>query len=141
MDSDAPMDLRYEVNPGPASLKAEVILMLLEQAGIADSRWSADRMDRALQNSSVVVCAWDAHQFVGFARVITDFAWFAYLSQLAVRPAYQNRGIGKQLVACVRREIGDEVGLLVHSAESAARFYRSAGFEPYANFYRIPRRK
>jgi ribosomal protein S18 acetylase RimI-like enzyme len=68
-------------------------------------------MTRALRNSSVIVCAWHADQLVGFARVITDYAWFAYLSQIAVKPEFQKRGIGKELIARAQKEVGEEAGL------------------------------
>ncbi|HEV3137590.1 MAG TPA: GNAT family N-acetyltransferase, partial [Pirellulales bacterium] len=80
-------------------------------------------------------------QLIGFARVISDFARSAYLSQLAVMPQFQNQGIGKHLVGQVLQELGDEVSLLVHSADSARGFYEAVGFEPYSNVYRVNRRK
>lgn len=38
---------------------------------------------------------------VGFARVITDYAVFAYLADVFVLGAYRGRGLGKWLVACI----------------------------------------
>ncbi|KLD77871.1 GNAT family N-acetyltransferase [Xanthomonas hyacinthi] len=38
---------------------------------------------------------------VAFARVISDFATFAYLADVFVLDAYRGRGYGKQLVAAV----------------------------------------
>ena len=35
----------------------------------------------------------------GFARAITDYATFAYLSDLFVVPTYRDKGLGKMLVA------------------------------------------
>jgi ribosomal protein S18 acetylase RimI-like enzyme len=135
------VNIRYEINPSRSSLPAESVLKLLKEAGICSPLWTAERLDRALQNSQLVVCAWNDGELVGYARVITDFAWFAYLSQLAVKPASQNNGIGKELVARAREQIGDEAGLLVHSTDAAANFYLAAGFEPYANFFRLPRKR
>lgn len=38
---------------------------------------------------------------VGFARVITDYATHAYLSDVFILPAYQGRGLGKWLMQCI----------------------------------------
>lgn len=39
---------------------------------------------------------------VGFGRVISDYATFAYLADVFIDPAYRRRGLGKWLVECVR---------------------------------------
>ncbi len=38
---------------------------------------------------------------VGFARVITDYAVFAYVADVFVLEAYRGRGLAKWLVACI----------------------------------------
>src|SRR5947209_2685373 len=38
---------------------------------------------------------------IGFARVITDRATFAYLADVFVVPAYRRRGLSKWLVECI----------------------------------------
>jgi GNAT superfamily N-acetyltransferase len=39
---------------------------------------------------------------IGFARVVTDQATFAYLADVFVLPEYRGQGLGKWLIACVR---------------------------------------
>jgi GNAT superfamily N-acetyltransferase len=39
---------------------------------------------------------------VGFGRVISDYATFAYLADVFIDPAYRQHGLGKWLVECVR---------------------------------------
>jgi ribosomal protein S18 acetylase RimI-like enzyme len=134
------MPIRFEVNPRPRP-DSKSVLAVLEQAGTSFPNWSAERMHRAMEASSVVICAWDDEQLVGFARAISDFAWCAYLSQLAVLPKFQHQGIGRQLVAKLLEQLGDEVSLLVHSAEPATGFYETLGFQHYMNVYRFARKK
>jgi GNAT superfamily N-acetyltransferase len=43
----------------------------------------------------------DPTHFVGFARVITDAATFAYLSDVFVLPPYRGRGLGTWMLSCV----------------------------------------
>lgn len=134
------MIIKYETKI-TSELSAEAVLRLFDLAGIFKPNWTIERMERALKGSSVVATAWKESQLIGFASAITDFAWIAYLSQLAVNPQYQGNGIGKHLVELVRSELGDEVTLIVHSADAAQGFYRSAGFESYSNVFRYPRKR
>lgn len=134
------VSIRYEVNP-QSRLNADQVLSLFEKAGISKPNWTAERMTRALNGCSIVVCAWDRDRLVGFGNAITDFAWVGHISQLAVDPHYQNQGIGKALVGLIKDCAGDEVTLLVHAREEAKRFYEAAGFEVYSNVYRSARRR
>jgi len=43
----------------------------------------------------------DGHQ-AGFARVITDYASFAYLADVFVLPAYRGRGLSKLMMSAIR---------------------------------------
>src|SRR4051812_11252601 len=74
------VDIRIEVNAKYPT--ATQILELFEVSGILPPQWTPERMDRALQGSAVVVCAWSGDELVGFARAISDLAWVAYLTQL-----------------------------------------------------------
>lgn len=46
--------------------------------------------------------AFDGAIQVGFARVITDYATFAYLADVYVLPSHRGRGIAKQIMRAVR---------------------------------------
>lgn len=39
---------------------------------------------------------------IGFARVITDYVTFAYLTDVYVLPEWQGSGLGKWLIECVQ---------------------------------------
>lgn len=58
----------------------------------------------------VVACAienslpfgvYEGRQQVGFARVLTDYAVFAYLMDVFIIESHRGRGLGKWLVACI----------------------------------------
>ena len=85
---------------------------------------------KALENS---LCFGVFHQSrqVGFGRVVTDRATFAYLADVFVIEGYRGRGLGKWLVACVR-EHPELQGLrrwLLATAD-AHELYRQHGFAP-----------
>ncbi|WP_347564344.1 GNAT family N-acetyltransferase [Bacillus sp. MM2020_4] len=53
------------------------------------------RLQAMIDNSNVLIIAWDNEQLVGVARAMTDYCYNCYLSDLAVNKNYQNKGIGK----------------------------------------------
>jgi GNAT superfamily N-acetyltransferase len=59
-----------------------------------------DVVARAIEHS-LCFGAFDRHAQVGFARVITDRATFAYLSDVFVLPPHRGRGVGKALMGAI----------------------------------------
>ena len=51
-------------------------------------------MEAMIRNANLIVTAWDKDKLVGLSRSLTDFAYVAYLADLAVHLEYQNLGIG-----------------------------------------------
>ena len=85
-------------------------------------------LGRAIANSEFVVSAWDADQLVGLGNAISDGHLVVYYPHLLVAPAYQGRGIGRQLVAMLRqRYAGFHQQVLVAEGEAIA-FYEKCGF-------------
>ena len=68
------------------------------------SYWAAgmpiEVLERAIENSLCFGVFDSAHQ-VGFARVITDLATYAYLSDVFVVEDYRGRGLSKWLMECI----------------------------------------
>jgi GNAT superfamily N-acetyltransferase len=54
-------------------------------------------VDRSIDNS-LCFGVYDGDEQVGFARVVTDAATFAYLGDVFVLPPHRGRGLGKQLM-------------------------------------------
>jgi len=71
---------------------------------IKASYWGEGRSDelhrRAFDNSFCVAAFMDGEQ-VGFARVVTDYACFAYLCDVIVWPDRRGAGIGKKMIAAL----------------------------------------
>ncbi len=93
-----------------------------------------ERLAQLVRGSLYVVSAWDGTRLVGFARAISDGAFNAYISTVAVLPAYQKRGIGRELI---RRLLDgrDGVQFVLHANQRAYPFYLhlDVGFEPFDN--------
>jgi ribosomal protein S18 acetylase RimI-like enzyme len=100
-----------------------------------------DRLAQLVHGSIYVTSAWDGDRLVGFARAISDGAFNAYISTVAVLPEYQRRGIGRELI---QRLITDRDGIqfVLHANERAYPFYLhlDLDFEPFENVLVRPRK-
>lgn len=99
-----------------------------------DSYWAKniprETVQRAI-NGSICFGVYDGNRQIGFARVITDQATFAYLADVFVDPAYRGRGISKRLM----RYIMDYDALkglrsMVLATLDAHGLYTQFGFKP-----------
>lgn len=87
-----------------------------------------ETMARMLDHANLVITAWDGIGLVGIARSLTDFAYVAYLSDLAVRLSHQRHGIGRALVRETRAAMGPRSKIVLLAAPAAADYYPKLGF-------------
>jgi len=119
----------FTVTDDPARLDRDVIWRFL-----STSYWAknipAATVDRSLHNSLCFALLDGARQ-IGFARVVSDRATFAYLGDVFVLPEYRGRGLAKWLVACVLGH-PDLQGLRrwLLATRDAHALYRQLGFTP-----------
>lgn len=94
-----PPALNYEITTDPTRLDAGAI-----HAFLAQSYWSHGIpravVERAIAGSLCFGVLADGAQ-VGFARVVTDRATFAYLADVYVLEAHRGRGLAKRLMEAV----------------------------------------
>src|SRR5262245_5045838 len=98
---------------------------ILVRSTLAERRPVEDlaRLQRMLDAYTFVITAWDGERLIGISTVWTDYAFTAYLADLAVDLQYQKSGIGKQLVDLSREKAGPQTTLLLLSAPKAAAYY------------------
>lgn len=84
------------------------------------------RMDRMRDEANLVITAWDGDVLVGISRSVTDWVFCTYLSDLAVRRAYQGRGIGRELVRRTRLAT-PEATIILLAAPRAVDYYPKIG--------------
>lgn len=69
---------------------------------ISNSYWASGipkhTLEKALSNSLCFMLLNEDEQLVGFARMVTDKATFAYLADVFVDPLQQGQGLGKILI-------------------------------------------
>ena len=95
------------------------------------------RFNIGFLNSSHVVTAWDGDTLVGCVRVLSDGHFRSVILDLAVLPAYQRQGIGRELVGRCRERFPSTEWLV--QTDKARGFYESIGFTVSEDvFLRIP---
>lgn len=77
------------------NLSCAVYCSLRESVGWTN--FSKEQMEKALSSSVYTVVVFEDQQPVGMGRLIGDGIYYAIVD-VAVLPAYQNRGIGKNIV-------------------------------------------
>ena len=82
-----------------------------------------------IRNADLIITAWDGERLIGISRTLTDFAYVAYLADLAVHKDYQKRGIGKELVARTQESLKESCFITLLAAPLADSYYGKIGFE------------
>jgi GNAT superfamily N-acetyltransferase len=119
----------YEISDDPTRLDLDVAHAYL--AG--ESYWALGRprevFERAVANSLCLGVYDGDGAMVGFARVVTDRATFAWLCDLFVLDAHRGQGLGKRLVEAVR-DHQDLAGVrrVALATEDAHGLYRQYGY-------------
>jgi ribosomal protein S18 acetylase RimI-like enzyme len=111
-------------------LDLDAVVELYRASTLAARRPVHDReaMAQMIAHANLVITAWDDALLVGIARSLTDFAYVAYLSDLAVRETYQHRGIGRALVRETRSALAPRARIVLLAAPAAQAYYPKLGF-------------
>ncbi|RQO56039.1 GNAT family N-acetyltransferase [Paucibacter sp. KBW04] len=126
------MDKNVQISSDKALLDQALIHRFLSE----EAAWSRgipfERVARAIAGS-LCFGAYLGDQQVGFARVISDGATFAYLADVFVLPAQRGRGISKALMAAVMAH-PELQGLrrFMLATSTAPQLYAQYGFTPCA---------
>ncbi|HET7680409.1 MAG TPA: GNAT family N-acetyltransferase [Xanthobacteraceae bacterium] len=120
-------------------LAAADVAAVFDASGICRPTNDLERIERMFANANLIFSAWHEGKLVGVCRALTDFSYCCYLSDLAVDKAFQNHGIGRELIDRVRSAIGEEVVLVLLSAPEAMAYYPKVGFEKIENGFIIKR--
>jgi GNAT superfamily N-acetyltransferase len=122
----------YEISSDRSRLDIDLIYDILRATD-----WAKDIpravVERSIQNSLCFGAFCHGRQ-VGFGRVITDFATFAYIADIFVVPEHRGRGVAKLLVRAML-EHPDLQGLrrILLATQDAHGLYAQFGFQPLAH--------
>jgi N-acetylglutamate synthase-like GNAT family acetyltransferase len=123
---------RFLISTDRSKLDVDVIHGFLTR-----SYWAAgilrETVARSIENS-LCFGVYDNSSQIGFARVISDFATYAYVADVFILEPYRERGLGKELMASIMAH-PDLQGLRRWSlgTRDAQGLYAQFGFEPVVN--------
>jgi len=126
------MPVQYEVSTDRARFDVDLI------HGFLRSTYWATNLPREVLEKSIrqALCfgVFTERKQIAFARVITDYATFAYLSDLFVVPEHRGRGVSKLLMQTILAH-PELQGLrrFLLATKDAHKLYAQFGFKPLAN--------
>jgi GNAT superfamily N-acetyltransferase len=131
----------YEISTDPARLDVALIHRWLSQESYWAKGVPRDVVERSLAHSLNFGVHHATEGQVGFARVITDRATFAYLADVFVLEAHRGKGLSKQLMAAIlaHAELQDLRRWLLATWDAHG-LYAQFGFTPLARPDRIMER-
>lgn len=99
-------------------------------ASVGWSRRDPVLIAKALNFSLAVVSVWDKEMLIGFARATGDQVFNATIWDVAVRPSYQKRGVGRLLMVELLKDL-DTYGIpliTLYADPGTDGFYKRFGF-------------
>jgi len=120
------LNVTYQLEPG---LTPEDFIDILVRSTLAERRpiHDLDAIRAMLKNADVIVTARVDGLLIGVSRAITDFAYCAYLSDLAVDEAHQRQGVGRELIRRTHEAAGRHTTLILLAAPKAQSYYPYIG--------------
>ncbi|MBZ5504839.1 MAG: GNAT family N-acetyltransferase [Acidobacteriia bacterium] len=89
----------FEISTDPVRIDVDLVHEFL-----TNSYWAqgipVETVRRSIENS-ICFGIYHGRQQVGFARIITDQATFAYLADVFVLPSHRGRGLSRWLMECI----------------------------------------
>jgi len=121
------MSIDYKINK---KITTNQFIDLLNKSTLGERRPvdDLDCMEGMINNSNLLISAWDGNKLIGAARSMTDFHYACYLSDLAVDKRYQQSGIGKKLQSLTQEQLGPRCKLILIAAPAANSYYEHIGF-------------
>ena len=102
---------------------------------LTNSYWSPgvsrEVVERAARGSSLVIGAYDSGGQVGYTRIVSDRATFAWVCDVFVHEAHRGKGLARAMVRFAQ-EHPEHQGFRrwILATKDAQPVYRSVGFEP-----------
>jgi len=119
------MDITYKNTKDFTAGELEELFLSVE--------WSSghypERLVVAMKNSDAVYSAWDGDKLVGLANALSDGSMTAYIHYMLVRPEYQSKGVGRELLRRMAEKYKDTLRIVLVAYEKEAAFYERCGFK------------
>ena len=86
-----------------------------------------EKLATAMEHSGSVFSAWEGERLVGLVNALDDGVMNAYVHYLLVDPAYQGKGIGRELLWFVTRKYSGFLRVTLVAYDAAVGFYEKCG--------------
>ena len=125
--------MALEISSDPERLDVDTIHRWLS----GDAYWALGRTREVVARSiahSINFGAYDGGELVGYARLVTDRATYAWLCDVYVEGSHRGRGVGSALLSAVDQQLASYgVGRAVLATNDAHAVYARFGFAPLTN--------
>ncbi len=133
MNDDAFLKKGFLVSTDNSMLDINLIHYFLGQLSYWGKNISLQTVKTSIKNS-LCFGVYQQQKQVGFARVITDFATFAYLCDVFILPDYRKKGLSKWLIQNIRNHPNlQKLRRLVLATADAHGLYEQFGFSRMKN--------
>lgn len=121
---------KYEISTDKNKLDLRVIHDFLTNRSYWAKGRSLETVRRSVENSLCFGLYEETDKLIGFARVVTDYAVFAYLMDVFILEDYRKRGLGRQLMNSIMQH-PDLQGLqrFMLATDDAQGLYGKFGFK------------
>ncbi len=98
------------------------------------SEITQEQAQRGIEHTTFLITAKDEGKTIAMARLLFDFGYTAYISDVIVHPEYQGHGIGKYMIEKIFRFVnenstpGEYISYFLQAAAGKEGFYQKFGF-------------
>lgn len=133
------MNVTYQLEP---NLGVTEFADVLRRSASVERRPMAEAatLEAMLRHADLVRTARLDGLLVGVSRVLTDFSYCTYVSNLAVDESYQRRGIGRELLRRTHEAAVLNTGLILPASPRAQTYYPHIGMTKHESCWFIQRR-
>ena len=110
-------------------LNPEDLQSLFQQADWARRRTPLD-IQQMLDQSQLTLGVWDDDRLIGFARVVTDDLYRAWIEDIVVDHTYRKRGIASRILEKLLKRLQHIELVMLDCAPEWETFYARFGFQP-----------
>lgn len=128
------MEEQYYISTDKSKLQLDVIVDFLNNKSYWAQTRSKAIIKKSIANSICFGVFTQENKQVGFARVITDFAVFAWLLDVFIMEDYQGKGLGKMLMQeIMSNNCFSDIKRWGLGTDDAHSLYEKFGFTPLSN--------